>query len=498
MKKEESLTNRAFTGTLYLISSGGVQVVLKIGVLAVLARFVTPAEFGLMGIAIVILDFSKLLSQLGIGPCIVQRKELETRHLTTGFSLSLLVGIFFSILLWTTAPVWERFFRMDGLIEILRTVTLVFFVNSITITGLALLQRNMNFKLIASIEVLSYAFGYGAVGIVMAYQGYGVWALVIGNISQAVLAATLYLIYQPFPKRISIEIKAVRELLYFGFGFTIAKIGNFLATQGDNLVVGRTLGAGALGIYGRAYNFMVMPSSLFGNALDRSLFPAMAKVQDDKKKLAKAFLTGISMIALIAIPISVCFVILAPEFILILLGNNWVAVILPFQILAGSLLFRMSYKMSDSLARATNAVYRRAWRQIIYALAVFLGSYIGHFWGLGGVATGVASALIINFLLMAQLSIRITGISWRDLLKAHRHGFLLGIVTTICCLLLATVCRQTQAPHLVTLIGTVTGVSLFLGLVLWIYPQHFIRDDQKLLINRLVLKPFKKVIAQAA
>src|SRR5687767_6133412 len=99
MKKEANLTKSAFTGTLYLISSGGVQVVLKIGVLAVLARFVTPVEFGLMGIALIILDFSKFISQMGIGPCIVQRKELETRHLTTGFTLSLLVGILFSVLL---------------------------------------------------------------------------------------------------------------------------------------------------------------------------------------------------------------------------------------------------------------------------------------------------------------------------------------------------------------------------------------------------------------
>src|SRR5687768_2862716 len=134
MKKDDNLTNRTFTGTLYLISSGGVQFALKIGVLAILARFVTPVEFGLMGIAIIILDFSKLLSQMGIGPCIIQRKELEPRHLTTGFSLSLLVGFLFAILLWTTAPLWERFFRMAGLIEVLRTVTVVFIVNSATIT----------------------------------------------------------------------------------------------------------------------------------------------------------------------------------------------------------------------------------------------------------------------------------------------------------------------------------------------------------------------------
>jgi O-antigen/teichoic acid export membrane protein len=273
---------------------------------------------------------------------------------------------------------------------------------------------------------------------------------------------------------------------------TIAKMGNFLANQGDNLVVGRMLGAGALGIYGRAYQFMVMPAGLFGTALDKALFPAMAKVQDDKHRLGKAYLTGVSFIALVAIPLSVILVLLAPEIVIILLGPKWTEVILPFQILACSLLFRMSYKMSDSLARATGAVYRRAWRQIIYALAVVVGSYIGQFWGLYGVACGVAVALVINFLIMAHLSMQLTFIKWLEIIKAHGSGIILGLATGLIGFTLVTLCRQFIKVPFLTLSLTVLGLATLLFLILWYFPGHIIRTEQREFFSKLIAKRFKK------
>ena len=471
---------------------------LKIGVLAILARLILPAHFGLMGIALVVIEFSKLFSQMGVGPCIVQRKDLDEKILSTAFSLSLLMGVFFAGMVVATAPLVEHFFRMPGLATVLRYVSIVFLVNAITVTAQALLQRSMKFKVIAGIEVASYAVGYGMAGIIMAYLGYGIWALVAANLSQAVLAAMLYLLAQPFSKKLSFHIASCKELLYFGTGFTLSKIGNFLAIQGDNLVVGRTLGAVALGVYGRAYNFMVMPSSLFGTALDRSLFPAMARVQDNRPQLATAYLSGTGLIALIALPVSIMMVLLAPEIILVLLGPAWMAAVDPFRILACSLLFRMSYKMSDSLARATGAVYQRAWRQMVYAALVFAGSYIGHFWGLPGVAVAVAIALVANFLLMGQLAIQLTGITWAQLFKAHGNGVALATSTGIVCWVVVGLCRLWQVLPLVTLLFTVAAPALFTTLLLRYQPQLVLGADQRKLMDKLIPKRIKKQLPQAA
>jgi O-antigen/teichoic acid export membrane protein len=496
MTQEKDLTKRTFSGFLWMITGTGIHAVLKIAVLAILARIVSPVEFGLMGMAMIAVEFSKMFIQMGVGPAIVQRKELEDRHLTTGFTLSLMMGISFSAALALSAPLLADFFRMEGLTSVIRVISLIFLVDSFTLIGQALMQRHMKYKRIAIIEVISFAIGYGAIAIITGYIGWGVWALVAAQLSQAVLQAVLVIIVQPFSIRPGFEMRAGKELLHFGGGFTIAKIGNYIALQGDNLVIGRMLGASALGIYGRAYQFMVMPALLFGNAFDKALFPAMAKVQDEKHRLQRAFLTGLSIIALIAIPLSVVLVLLAPEIVMVVLGPAWTGVILPFQILACGLLFRVSYKISDTLARATGSVYKRAWRQLVYAAVVVGGSYIGQFWGLYGVACGVAVALLVNFLLMTHLSMQLTDSNWSDILKAHWHGIFLGIVTGFISYTVLALCRLYVVSHFWTLTLTLTGIVALLLPAVWCFPRLFIRDEQSELFSKLIAKRPKKIQPQ--
>ena len=489
----KNLTEKTSAGFFWMILGSGTQVVLKIGVLAVLARLVSPKEFGIMGIAVMVVEFSKMLAHMGVGPALVQRKELEARHLTTGFTLSLMMGAFFASLLFLIAPYLSIFFGIEELTKVLRVTSLVFLIDSFSLIAQALIQRNMKFRISSTLEVISYAIGYGGVGISLAYAGWGVWALVGATLSQAALFTTLITMAQPFPKKPGFELDAFKELIFFGGGMTLAKVGNFLATQGDNLVVGRMLGPGALGIYGRAYQFMVMPASLFGNALDKALFPAFAKVQDDKKKLAKAYLTGVGIIALAAIPISLIIILLAKDIVMVLLGSNWVEVIVPLQILSASLLFRMSYKMSDSLARATGAVYRRAWRQLIYASVVLIGSYLGQFLGLYGVACGVCFALITNFVIMGQLSLQLTDLTWSDMLKAHKHGLVLGLITGLMSYALVSLCRMYNVPSIFTLIITAAGAAFPLAITLFYFPSLIVSTELKELSDTLILKRFKKL-----
>ena len=494
----KGLIQRTFTGFVWVLLGSGTQVALKIVVLAVLARLVKPNDFGLMGIALIVIEFSKMFTHMGVGPALVQRREVQKRHLTTGLTLSLLIGAFFAMLLILSAPYIAAFFQMPELTTILRVLSMIFVIDSFTLIGQALLQRNMKFRISSAIEVTAYAIGYGAVGITFGYLGWGVWALVMASLAQSLLLTVFLLFVQPFPKRPGFEKQAFRELMFFGGGFTIARIANFFATQGDNLVVGRMLGAQALGIYGRAYQFMVMPAGLFGNALDKALFPAMAIVQGDQSRLARAYLTGASIIALIAIPVSFLIFFLAPEIVMVLLGPEWTAVILPLKILACSLLFRMGYKMSDSLARATGAVYRRAWRQVIYALMVLVGTYIGQFWGLYGVACGVAVALISNFLLMAHLSLKLTNVRWLEMLKAHKHGLLFGIMTGLVSQTIVTFCRMNELPALITLLFTGAAAGMTLLLTLIYFPGLIISLELKELYEKLITKRFKHLFPKNA
>jgi PST family polysaccharide transporter len=154
----------------------------------------------------------------------------------------------------------------------------------------------------------------------------------------------------------------------------------------------------------------------------------------------------------------------------------------PFQILGIGMLFRTSYKMSDSIARSTGAVYRRAWRQVIYAALVVLGAWIGQHWGVAGVAWGALAALTINFVLMADLSLDVAKISWREFWGAHRSAVVLTVASFPVVLGATVAARQAGLPALLVLIAVGAVQFAVCGLLIWRLPDIFLgRDGQWML-----------------
>ena len=423
-----SLTDRTISGMLWNMSGAVVQAALQLAIVSVLARLLVPEDFGLVGAAVVVIEFCQIFTQIGVGPAIVQRSDLREEHVRAGFTLSLLMGVVFGGLLYLVAPGIARFFRMESLSTIIRVLALGYPLAGPTVVAEALLLRHMQFPRLVTVEVVSYVLSYGVVGITLAILSWGVWALVAAYLFQVGIKAVGFLLVGSLRVGFSLDKKALRHLLTYGAGFSLARIANCAALRGDQLVVGRWLGADALGIYGRAYGFVGMPANLFGTVVDRVIFPAMAVVQKDRQKLAEAYSRAVGLVAMTTIPLSAVLFALAPEMVRLLLGPHWDSVVTPFRILVTVLVFRTSYKMSDSLARATGAVYRRAWRQWIYAGAVFLSAWLGHFWGTPGVAVGVAASIVLNCVLMLQLSLKLTGVSWLALALVHLRHVLVAVV----------------------------------------------------------------------
>jgi PST family polysaccharide transporter len=466
LNQGKSLTERTISGMLWNMSGAGVQAVLQVAVVSVLARLLMPEDFGLVGAASIVIGFSQIFTQLGVGPAIVQRRDLRDEHVRAGFTFSLLLGLVFGTALFLSASLIAGFFRMEGLSRVVRVLALSYPLGGPTVVAEALLLRSMQFKKIVSIEVLSYALGYGIVGITLAMLGLGVWALVVASLCQAATKAVGFSLAGSLHVGFSLDTKPLCHLLNFGVGFSLARIANHMAGQGDSVIVGRWLGAEALGVYGRAYQFVLMPANLFGTVVDRVLFPAMAVVQNDRQRLAEAYLRAVSLVAMTTLPISAMLFALAPEIVHIVLGPHWDAVVSPFRILTVILVFRTSYKMSDSLARATGAVYRRAWRQWVYAGAVFVGAWLGHFAGTNGVAIGVAGAVILNFILMFELSIRLTPVPLAAVAYAHLRHLLIAVLLGAIAWGVASTLRLLHFPESILLVGAcsaATGVLLILA-----------------------------------
>ncbi|HYF40702.1 MAG TPA: lipopolysaccharide biosynthesis protein [Gemmatimonadales bacterium] len=460
------LTRQALGGMFWTFSGTGVQVLVQLLVLMILARLLTPAEFGLMGAAMVVVSLSQIVSQVGVGPAIIQRRELEPTHVRVAVTLSFALGVLLGALVWLGSPAIAAFYRIPEVEPVLRGVAFLFPLDGLNTVAKSLLTRQLRFRLFVALEVGSYIVGYAIVGVVLAWQGFGVWALVLANLSQVTLRTISMYLATRHPVRPSIDFRASRELLSFGFGHSLAQIGTLLSQQGDNLVVGRWLGAAALGIYGRAYSLMVMPGSAFGRIINRVLFPVMSQVQDKRDRLARGYERGLAVVALIALPISASLWLVAPEFIRVLLGPDWTEVVLPFRLFTISLLFHMTSKISDACTKAAGAVYARAVLQGVFAALVILGAIIGQQWGVGGVAVAVSFAMAINWLAMGALSRSVTGISWARFGGAHLPGVLMGVAVAGGVALSVTAARAAHLNSiLVLLVAAVTAAAVIVAAI---------------------------------
>lgn len=472
-ERSRRATGGLLWSALAVVSQAGGQLL----VMAILARYLTPADFGVVSASLAIVALGRMATKGVVGPALTQRPTIREEHIQTAFGLSLFIGLMSALLMWSLAPVFADFFGMTRLVSIARGLCLVFAWQSLWIVPLALLQRELQFKPIAIAETLSFGLGFAPLGVGLALAGYGAWALVAAYVGQAAVQAIYLMVRRPHRRALRLNLQAAKDLLYYGGGHTTARILNYAALQGDYIIVGRWLSDTALGIYGRAYQLGTTPAQLIGTALDEVLFPTMASFQDDRGRLGRVYLRAISLTSTLMLPVAVVGVLLGPELVDIIFGAGWEGVKVPFQIIAAGLVWRTSYKLSDSLARAAGAVYARAWRQAIYAGLVVFGALVGLTWDLLGVSIAVLLAILVNYLLMAELSLKITGVGWKRFAYVHIRGVVLGALTGAIVMLVATPVRLTGDRPLATVSASVVGLCLLLGVPSLVRPRVVLGDD---------------------
>lgn len=460
------------------LSSGGWQfsliafrTVAQLTVIAILARLLTPEDFGLVGIANIVIGFVAMFTQFGLGQALVQRKELTEIHIRVGFTLTLLSAAGLTILLVVSAPLFSEFFQEDAVTPILRALSMSFLLTNLGSVAEFLLVRELAFERLFRATILTYTLGYAFIGISMAFMGFGVWAIVGATLATDLVQSITLLHLKPHPKKPLLAKQEVKELLHFGGGVTLSNFANYLASMGDYFIVGRWLGASPLGIYQQAFNVMLLPARYLGDVLNRVLFASASQVQDKAASLARGYRRSMSIINLALMPVSVVMFVLAPEIILTLFGSQWQEAILPLRILLIGVAFRTTSRISDAFVHALGAVYRSAARKYIYAVVVVVGSLIGMRWGIIGVATAVTIAVLVNYVLILDLSLRMTAISWREHISDLAPGALFSLVVLLPAIGSSVLLRGMSLLPPIVLAGSLLITFLFTAAFLRLMPN---------------------------
>ena len=415
--RETSLSERTLSGLGWSYLSTFTKAFLSLLVLVILARLLTPVDFGLLAIAWIFIMLGNRFGQAFVGPAVIQRAELTDRHIQVGFTLSALIGIAMAAMIWLLAPFIGDFFRESTATQVLQALSIIFVISGIGSVPAHLLRRDLRFKELMVADVLAYSIGYGLTAIVLAVQGYGVWSLVWGEIMHRAIHAAMTVRYTRMRLYPRWALREATDLLSRGAGFSLARSFEFIARQGGYFVVGRWLGAGALGYFTRADKLILLPRNYVGQSLFHVLFPAMAQRQQGPERLATIYLHGSEVLSLVALPVSAMLFVCAPEIVSVILGGQWGPVVILLQILAFAVLFQMCDILNFAVIGALGAVYRQSWRQGIHAVLVVGGAWYASRWGLEAVVIVIVGAQVLAYLLLTQLTVSLLAVRWRHLLR---------------------------------------------------------------------------------
>lgn len=356
----------------------------------VLARLLTPKDYGLVGMAAVLLGFLGAVSDLGLTAAVVQRKDLDDAHKDAAFWSSLTMGVVLFAVSTGAAPLLALFYGEPRLTSIVMVAALPLLLGPFWTTHAALLRKELRFGTLARIEVFRTLLG-GVVAITAAALGAGVWALLVAPIARHFAAIALYTMANPsWRPGLRATRKHVRDLLSFSLYVAGAGAINFFSANLDYLIVGKVLGLGTLGVYKLAYETMTFPLTRISSLFSQVLFPAFSKIQDDLDAMREAYTKTSRTLALVSFPILGLVGVAAPELIRVVYGPQWMgaAPLLRVFCVAGAL---------KSVGTLVGVVYKsrgkasvELWWNVAWVSALAPAIYFGVHWrGMEGVAIAI-------------------------------------------------------------------------------------------------------------
>lgn len=439
-------------------SGGGfaARAVLTLATLAVLARLLTPAEFGLVAVAWIVLDLTARLGQTAIGHLLMQSDKLAARDVDGVFTLALASGAVCAAAIWLLAPAIAALSDAAALADLLRLLTLAPLVASFSVVPAHLLRRELRQPALLAADLSAYFIGYSCVATTLALNGWGAWAPIIGELVRTAIhagvAATMH--RGRFPPRLTL--RGTKALVIRATGYLLTQASGFVLNSAASLAVWSTLGTAALGYYSRAERLAMLPTQAFHSTFFDVSFVATAQRRTRRRQLGWFYLQAAEGLALAALPACLLLAIAAPEVVALMLGAQWPASVAILQVLALAIPMLAWGTLNAATMRGLGGVYRETWRQAAYAGLLVVGAWLGTRHGLVGVAVGVVGAHLLGNLALARaatmLDLRWPAL-WRSLWPALWTA---GCATPPTWALLAWL-RHADSPPFLALAATVAA-----------------------------------------
>jgi O-antigen/teichoic acid export membrane protein len=470
-KPARTLRSLVLAGFAWSLGTSIVLQVARVVFAVALARFLTPREYGLAAMALIFSALVFAFSDLSLGVGLVQRKEIDEDDRSTVFWTSAGIGVLLTIAGIAFAGPIATFFGEPEVRPLFAVLSLSFVVGSLGATHAALLHRAMDFRSI-SLRVGTSTIIGGVVGVALAAAGLGPWALIVQQLCIVGISTVLLWLSMPWRPRFVYSASSLRDLGGFGIRIFGVRLLDFARINGDKLLVGRMVGAAPLGAYSVAFNIVLSPLSRLLIAVTDTVFPALARLQDDRGRAAAAWLRINTVVAAVFVPALVGLAVVATDFVNVVLGERWNEVAVLLQIFALGVIALVVTALGVQVLTALNRATTLLRFSIAETVALLIGVLVGLRWGTVGVAAGYSVVTVVTRGVFAWLTTRAFGIPLRQFARS-----LSGVTEASLGLLGATLLTrllvaQTSAPDWVRLALVIAvGVGLYLPLCLWRVPD---------------------------
>lgn len=381
-------------GGAYTLSSQICKFVVALATITILARLLTPDDFGLLTMVMVVTGLVALFKDLGLAKATIQRMDVSHAQISTLFWINVGTGLVMAVATVVVAPVVAWFYRDPRLTEITFGMAGLFLFGGLTVQHQALLRRQMKFGPLAVVEVLSPAIG-AAAGIIAALRGAGYWSLVVLHVSTAACLAVGVWIACRWRPGLPVRGSGIRPMLAYGGRLTAFSVVNYAARNVDKMLIGRFFESAAAGFYGKAYQLMLLPVQQLNTPASGVAIPTLSRLQNDPERYRAYYRRGIELLVALGMPAVVFLFVTADKMVLLVLGPQWMEAVPIFRVLAPAA-FLSTFNVATGWVYLSLGHTDRLLRWgMIAAVTMLTALGVGLRWGPIGVAVAVSTATLV-------------------------------------------------------------------------------------------------------
>lgn len=457
---KEDLRNKTISGLKWSaidrFSSQGISFVISI----VIARILSPSDYGLIGLTAIFVGIPQIFISSGFGVALIKKQNRTETDFSTMFYYNIAISLLCYLLLFFTAPLIAGFFKEEQLTLIIRILSLNFVINSFQLVQYVKCRISLNFRLQAKISVIS-TFGSGVIGLCAAYFGWGVWALVIQNLSSAVFVTVLYILFIRWYPKASFSMESFKELFGYGSKLLLSSLLDTVFSNIYTFVIGKRFSVGDLGFYSRANSLAQLPSSNLMGILQNVTFPVLSKLQEDEEKMIAYHRKMIRATCFILFPVMGFIIVYAYPLIEVLLTEKWLPAAPLLQIVCVGLMFSPLQVLNANplyLKSRTDLVLRlEIAKKIVVVIALLITIPLG----IEAICIGSSAVAVVTFFLNIYYVKKVFPLSLKEQLKDIAS--VLVLVLTVCVISFC-INRLFANSYVVLIGGGLFSLSLYLFL----------------------------------